>query len=66
MVIESEKSDKETNKFPIIELKTEPIIELNQKITKQEHGDEYWSNESNNAESFAFESTITIKMDPIG
>ena len=37
----------------IVEIKTEPI-ESNQKIIKQEHKCEYWSNETNNMESFDF------------
>ena len=50
----------------IVEIKTEPI-ESNQKIIKQEHGGEYWSNETNNMESFDFDdSTVEIKMEPIG
>ena len=50
---------------PTDEIKTEPI-ELKPKITKQEHGGEYWSNKTNNIETFDFDSTIEIRMAPIG
>ena len=50
-----------------IDIKTQPT-ELNQKIIKLEHVEEYWSNEKNNMESINSDSTTTneIKMEPIG
>lgn len=65
MVCEVEKSNKETNNCPTYEIQTEPI-EFKPKTIKQEHGSAYWSNETNNIESFDFDSTIEIKMEPVG
>ena len=64
MVCEHEKSNKETNNCPKVDVKTEPN-EFNQKIIKQEHKCEYWSNETNNVEAFDFDTTIEIKTEPI-
>ena len=63
---ECEKFSQENINSPTVEIKTEPN-ELNQKIIKQEYKCEYWSNETNNMESFDLDdSTIEIKMEPIG
>ena len=48
-----------------IKVKSEPI-ELKPKIFNQEHKIEYWSEESNNMQTFDCDPTIEIKMEPIG